>query len=188
MRATEPSLPRSTPSYSFWAAFMVRSPLKRSRRNACCCKVLVVNGACGLSARSFCSSLATTYFAWSRARAIAVAISSLAASNFLPFHSANSARNEPGGSSGLAVFGSAPSSVFASAVVPFACAGTIENGFGVTETVPVGASKARIFQYSVGTNASISRSRSTTRRRATDCTRPALERRATFLLSRLLSG
>ena len=51
--------------------------------------------------------------------------------------------------------------------------------------MPVGANSAVIFQYSDGTNASISRSRSTTRRRATDCTRPALERRATFLLEQI---
>ena len=39
---------------------MVRLVLIRSRRNACCCRVLVVNGACGRSCRSFCSTFVTT--------------------------------------------------------------------------------------------------------------------------------
>ena len=48
--------------------------------------------------------------------------------------------------------------------------------------MPCGASRAVIFQYSSGLNASISRSRSTISRTATDCTRPAL-RAARHLLA-----
>ncbi len=53
---------------------------------------------------------------------------------------------------------------------------------------PCLASRAVIFQYSSVLNASISRSRSTISLTATDCTRPALSRPATFLPSRFESG
>ncbi|MFO0873211.1 MAG: hypothetical protein U0575_04480 [Phycisphaerales bacterium] len=46
-----------------------------------------------------------------------------------------------------------------------------------------GARQAVTRHCSSGTNAAISRSRSTTRRTATDCTRPALRPRATFFQS-----
>ena len=51
-----------------------------------------------------------------------------------------------------------------------------------------GVSSAVSFQYSSVVNASISRSRSTISRTATDCTRPALKPRVTFFPSKPLSG
>ena len=51
---------QSTPSYSFWATIMVFLAENCRRMLACCCKVLVVNGAGGFSCRSFCSTLVTT--------------------------------------------------------------------------------------------------------------------------------
>ena len=80
---------------------MVRLAEKCRRMEACCCSVLVVKGGEGLSGRSFCSTLATTYWAPSSALTIFCACSPFLASNFLPAHSANSARNAPSGASGF---------------------------------------------------------------------------------------
>jgi len=54
-------------------------------------------------------------------------------------------------------------------------------------SAPSGVSRASIDQYSCGTNASISRSRSQIRRTATDWTRPALKPPRTFRHSSGLS-
>ena len=43
----EPMPSISTPSYSSWAAFMVRRAWKPSFRLASCCKVEVINGGAG---------------------------------------------------------------------------------------------------------------------------------------------
>ncbi len=196
MRATEPSLPRSTPSYSRWAVCMVRSPREvqadvglllqragRERRRR--------PSRCGPSARPWRrrSAPCPGRERWPSPspgrqprtscrptrparpgtcpRRISACGGLAAVLGFCP-----PARGSPSAAAAPLVFGRQH----------------LDKGFGASATVPVGASRAVIFQYSVGLNASISRSRSTTRRSATDCTRPALERGATFLLSRLLSG
>ena len=66
-------------------------------------------------------------------------------------------------------------SSFSSALEP-----STRESFAVNSGGSRAARSASRLQYSSGLNASISRSRSTTRRTATDCTRPAERPRRTF--------
>src|SRR6266550_299333 len=60
IRPTEPRSPNSTPSYSFWAARIVRPAENPSCLAASCCIVLVVKGAGALRRRSPRSTAVTT--------------------------------------------------------------------------------------------------------------------------------
>src|SRR5262249_40126951 len=110
---------------------------------ACCCSVLVVKGGAGFSWRSFCSTLVTLYAALSRAATIGVMSASLWASNFLPPHSASSARKAPSGTAGRPAASASP---FSSAAFFFLAAvrASLLAGF---LTFPCGDSRAVIFQY-----------------------------------------
>ena len=124
------------PSYSFWAACMVRWAAKPSLRAASCCRVEVVKGGGGVRLPGLVSTAVMVKRPASTACRAAMAAASLGRSNlpsFLPSCFTSRARN-----------GSEPADTSASTV-----------------------------QYSWATKASISCSRSTIRRRATDCTRPA---------------
>ena len=180
---------------------------------ACCCRVLVVNGGCGRSCRSFCSTLVTTNGAFFNSAMTASMVASLVSLGSPPSHLASSARKVFLGGAGMPDFFSAgflpgpsasPSNVAVSVSSTSDSSPAGSFGFGVASVLdlakslanlpshliplPVGASSAVSFQYSSVTNAAISCSRSTMIFVATDCTRPALRPWATFLPSRLLSG
>ena len=192
MSATDPSGPRSTPSYSLLGDLIVRLAVKRRRRLACCCRVLVVNGAGGFSWRSFCSILRDDVRLPCRGRRRSASICVLARGVELlavPFGQLGlerilrERRLLPASASPPS-----PASTSSSSVFTFGLGfrrllrlglGEGDRGFAPT---PSGRSeRPAIVQYSSGMNASISRSRSTMSRTATDCTRPALRCWASLL-------
>ena len=77
----------STPSYSVWAARMVRVAVKPRRRDASCCKVLVMNAGVGCLARLPFFSSPTVYSAPSSPFSMARASASVCGSSFLPLSS-----------------------------------------------------------------------------------------------------
>ena len=120
---------------------MVRVAVKPSRRDASCCRVLVMKAGVGCLERLPRFSSPTVYCAPARPCSMARASASVRGSSFLPAASA------------------------ASRAVNF---------------LPPALRVASTFQYSSGVKASISFSRSSMRRTATLCTRPADRPRRIF--------
>jgi hypothetical protein len=154
-----PSLPISTPSYSRCATPIVRRTLKPSRPDASCCSLLVVYGAGAFRRRSFFSTDRTRHFARSKLRDRLIGRllvrqrirkKNLLAIRIRPIRHAQR----------LAIHA---------------------NQLRRKRLPPAPASSsASTVQYSTGLNPLISLSRSTIKRSATVCTRPALNPRRTL--------
>ena len=153
---TDPSPGSEIPSYSRCASVIVLRAEKPSFRAASCCNVEVVNGGAGDRFRSFRWTSRTRYAA--RRSRSTCGIASVSAPSRIPFLSGAVA--------------SLPSGISVSRATKGCCS---------SSPGPSGVNRTSMLQYSTGTKARISRSRSTISRTATDCTRPADRPGRTFL-------